>query len=268
MLCDRVQEFKSSVAAVVEGSLYHHHRVIGFMVIGFMVFTQRFRDSFLGDARLRFRGILRFILHLLRVKPLTSYKSSCSSSSHTINYSESCHSLQRVMPLTTASQVVHLQPVIPSSTSSRITHLQHVSPFTRSKSFIIYKILHSLCWKGSWTRSSARNRSCIAFPPHFLDTKQVSSFRFNFRSSFLFSQYSSRLELSGTKYQAMNYSYDCHDSSDELDRPCMSCSFPDAPLRFLVASSLSLAFVPSLAIRSFFGTCFAFGPSVYVLFFP
>lgn len=48
----------------------------------------------------------------------------------------------------------------------------------------------------------------------------------------------------------MNYSYDCHDSSDELDRPCMSCSFPDAPLRFLVASSLSLAFVPSLAIRS------------------
>ena len=238
------------------------------MVIGFMVFTQRFRDSFLGDARLRFRGILRFILHLLRVKPLTSYKSSCSSSSHTINYSESCHSLQRVMPLTTASQVVHLQPVIPSSTSSRITHLQHVSPFTRSKSFIIYKILHSLCWKGSWTRSSVRNRSRIAFPPHFLGTKQVSSFRFNFRSSFLFSQYSSRLELSGTKYQAMNYSYDCHDSSDELDRPCMSCSFPDAPLRFLVASSLSLAFGPSLAIRSFFGTCFAFGPSVYVLFFP
>ena len=107
VLCDRVQEFKSSVAAVVEGSLYHHHRVIGFMVIGFMVFTQRFRDSFLGDARLRFRGILRFILHLLRVKPLTSYKSSCSSSSHTINYSESCHSLQRVMPLTTASHATN-----------------------------------------------------------------------------------------------------------------------------------------------------------------
>ena len=145
MLCDRVQEFKSSVAAVVEGSLYHHHRVIGFMVIGFMVFTQRFRDSFLGDARLRFRGILRFILHLLRVKPLTSYKSSCSSSSHTINYSESCHSLQRVMPLTTASHATNYSKSSRSSSASHsIIYIESYHSSSACQSIHPLQVIHHL----------------------------------------------------------------------------------------------------------------------------
>ena len=115
--------------------------------------------------------LLRLILHLLRVEPFASYKSFYSESSRS---SSASHHLQRVI-IDNKPFIFSKSSSITSHSSSASHHRQQVTchlqampsptPFQVIPSSTRYLTLR---WKGSWTRSSARNRSRLALPPHFL----------------------------------------------------------------------------------------------------
>ena len=137
--------------------------------------------------------LLRLILHLLRVKPFASYMSFYSESSR---LSTASHHLRVIIYSKSSSTASHSSP-------SASHHLLQVIYSVPSHS-IIYKIPHSSL-EGLLDAFLGQEQvtprvttiSC---------TKQVFSFRSNCRSSFFSPNLSSRGELCGVKYQAMNYS--------------------------------------------------------------